>query len=168
MIELQCSNCQKTFHRKSSVIEKANKRKQIFFYCSKSCADIGKGNKELYKWSDNRKDVLSPYRWYVRVSRYRDKQIDITPEYLKVLFEEQNGKCVYSGVSLQLWNYKDKGGNNKIYTASLDRIDSAKGYVKGNVQFVSMATNLFKHTMSHEQTLEFCKIIAENYNKIKT
>lgn len=168
MIELKCDNCGKLFHRKEAALEKSKKRNQQFYYCSKSCADKGKGNSDLYKWADNRKDDLSPYRWYIRVSSYRDKEMNLTPEYLKKLFEIQNGKCVYSGVNLKLWDYKVKGGNDKIYTASLDRIDSSKGYVEGNVQFVSMAVNLLKHTMTHEQTLEFCKIIASNFNKIKT
>jgi len=163
MIELICDNCKKKFKRKAYALEKAKKRNQQFFYCSKPCADKGKGNKELYKWADNRRDKYTPYRWYIRVSSYRDKEMDLTPEYLKDLFEAQNGKCVYTLVDLKLWDYKVKGGNDKIYTASLDRIDSDKGYVKGNVQFVSMAANLFKHTMTHEQTLEFCKIIHKNY-----
>lgn len=163
MIELKCDNCQKVFKRKTAAIEKSKKRNQHFYYCSKSCSDQGKGNKELYKWADNKKDELSPYRWYIRVSKYRDKEMDLSPEYLKSLFESQNRKCVYSNVDLNLWDYKKKGGNDKIYTASLDRIDSSKGYIVGNVQFVSMAVNLFKHTMSHEDTLNFCRIIAKNY-----
>lgn len=168
MIELKCDKCGKLFKRKPSALTKGKKRNQHFYYCSKQCADTGKGNKELYKWADNRKDELSPFRWYIRVSSYRDKEMDLTPEYLKDLFELQGKTCVYSGVTLNLWNYKDRGGNDKIRTASLDRIDSTKGYVKGNVQFVSMAANLFKHTMTHEQTLEFCKIIANHHSKIKT
>ena len=117
----------------------------------------------INKYSYNRLDELSSFRWYVRVSKYRDKELDITPEYLKEVFENQNGMCVYTKVPMKLWNYKTKGGNDKIYTASLDRIDSSKGYIKGNVQFISMAANLFKSTMSHEETIRFCKIIALNY-----
>lgn len=167
MIELRCENCKKLFFRKSYAVEKSLKRNQHYFYCSRECQHKNwKGNPELQKYSGNRLDELSPYKWYIRVSKYRDKIIDLTPEYLKGLFESQSGKCVYTRVPLQLWDYRIKGGNNKIYTASLDRIDSTKDYVKGNVQFISMAANFFKHTMSHEETLEFCKIIANNYNNL--
>ncbi len=163
MIELKCNTCDKLFKRKDFALEKAKRRNQIHFYCCKGCADKGKGNKELYKYAGNKKDNLSPFRWYIRVSSYRDKQMDLTPEYLKEIFLKQGGKCIYSGVTLSLWDHKIKGGNNKIYTASLDRIDSSVGYIKGNVQFISMAANLFKHTMSHEETIEFCTIIANNF-----
>lgn len=54
--------------------------------------------------------------------------------------------------------------NNPIYTASLDRIDSSKGYEIGNIQFISTAINYMKNTMSHEDTLKLCKIIAEKYS----
>lgn len=57
-----------------------------------------------------------------------------------------------------------KNHNNPIYTASLDRIDSSKGYEIGNVQFISTAINYMKNTMSHEDTLKLCKIIAEKYS----
>ena len=51
-----------------------------------------------------------------------------------------------------------------LYTASLDRIDSSKGYEIGNVQFISTAINYMKNTMSHEDTLKLCEIIAEKYS----
>lgn len=41
------------------------------------------------------------------------------------------------------------------YQASLDRIDSSRGYVKGNVEFVCLAVNFAKSTFSKEQMLEF-------------
>lgn len=163
MIELRCDNCNKIFHRKGWALTKAIKRNQHSYFCSRECSRVNSGNKLVKYYSNNRKDNLSSYRWYIRVSSYRNKEMDLTPEYLKEIFENQEGKCVYTKVPLQLWNYKVKGGNNKLYTASLDRIDSSKPYVKGNVQFVSMAANLMKHTMTHEETIEFCKIIACNY-----
>lgn len=39
--------------------------------------------------------------------------------------------------------------------ASLDRIDSTKGYVKGNVQFVCRAINLAKSTFSDADMKNF-------------
>jgi myo-inositol catabolism protein IolC len=49
--------------------------------------------------------------------------------------------------------------------ASLDRVDSTKGYIVGNIQFISAAANMAKNNMTHEQMIEFCKIIADNWNK---
>ena len=46
------------------------------------------------------------------------------------------------------------------YRASLDRIDSSKGYVIGNVQFVSTPINLMKSTMSDLETKQYLKLIS--------
>ena len=166
MIELKCNNCDSLFKRKEFDLKSKIERNQIHFFCSKKCSN-SHVSEILKKQADNKKDELSPYRWYIRTSKYRKKETDLTPEYLKEIFETQNKKCVYTLVDLQLWNYKNKGKSDKIYTASLDRIDSNKGYIKENVQFVSMAANLFKHTMTDLETKEFIKTIIKNH-KIKT
>ena len=44
-------------------------------------------------------------------------------------------------------------------TASLDRIDSCKGYVFGNVQFVSVMANYGKRDFLEEELLRFCKAV---------
>ena len=44
--------------------------------------------------------------------------------------------------------------------ASLDRIDSNKGYIRGNVQFISTPINYMKNTMSDQQTKSFLKRIS--------
>ena len=69
--------------------------------------------------------------------------------------------CPYTGAKLiHPIRMKDEG---LIYMASLDRIDSSIGYMKGNIQFISAAANLAKNNMSHEQMIEFCKIITNNW-----
>ena len=73
----------------------------------------------------------------------------------------QEGKCVYTHIPLTL----HKHGLNLPdirYSASLDRIDSTKGYIKDNVQFISTAINLMKNTLTTEQTKEFLQIIIQN------
>ena len=37
---------------------------------------------------------------------------------------------------------------------SVDRINSSKGYVKDNIQFISIAMNHLKNNMTHEQMIE--------------
>lgn len=53
--------------------------------------------------------------------------------------------------------------NNPIYTASVDRIDSSKGYIPGNIQFVSTCINYMKNTMSDSDIRLMCKYIAEHF-----
>ena len=81
---------------------------------------------------------------------------NLTREDLDKLFESQNRKCVYTKYDLYF-------GNNRIRgTASLDRIDSSKGYVDGNVQWVHKDVNTIKWDLSHDKFLEICKLITEN------
>lgn len=104
--------------------------------------------------------VENPYNSYLRLARRRKKEFNLTQEILEKQWELQNGMCVYSKVKLVHYSYKLK--SDKIYTASVDRIDSSKGYIEGNVQFVSQAINYMKGTMSHEETLLLCDIIRNS------
>ena len=46
---------------------------------------------------------------------------------------------------------------------SIDRIDSAKGYIMNNIQLVCMACNQMKSDLSEHKLYEFCKAIVNNY-----
>lgn len=159
-----CESCGASFEKEAKEINRSIslKRKQ---YCSRKCAGKEKYRNQfdISQYAGNRKDLHSPFREHIRRINSRRKETDITIEYLKEIWESQKGICIYSGIQLVLPKTRNK--ENKIVTASLDRIDSSKGYLKGNVQFISSVINYMKSTLSHEETLELCKIIAENYNK---
>ena len=46
-------------------------------------------------------------------------------------------------------------------TASLDRIDSSKGYVKGNVQWVHKDINKMKTDFEQSIFIKLCKSVAD-------
>lgn len=169
-IELTCKFCEKTFERE---IREYNRNVKLgrSNFCSISCGaklnrnlpDYSKGNYEFIK-NFTKRDDFTPFRYHLRKAKTRDINSDLTLEYLKEVWDSQNGKCVYSGLKLKEWNYK---GGNDMYTASLDRIDSNKGYVKGNVQFVSMNINFLKHTLTNEDMIFICKEIANFWNNLQ-
>jgi hypothetical protein len=74
-------------------------------------------------------------------------EINITKNYIVRLFKKQEGRCALSNEDIIL-------GVN----ASLDRIDSNKGYIKGNVQWVHKDVNLMKGMFSLSRFLEVCKL----------
>lgn len=44
--------------------------------------------------------------------------------------------------------------------ASLDRVDHAVGYLKGNVRFVTFMANVARSNFSDSELLGFCKAVA--------
>ena len=90
--------------------------------------------------------------------RAKDKGLsfEITPEYIWKLFVKQNKQCLLSGKPIELLNKQ---------TASLDRIDSSKGYVVGNVQWLHKAVNRLKWNLEQEEFISWCKLIADTNGK---
>lgn len=104
---------------------------------------------------------ISGIWWNLHVAReFKQKSrnkinIEIDKEYAWKLFEKQDGRCALSGMPLVIHN---RCINN---TASLDRIDSAKGYVDGNVQWVHKDINMMKRTYSQEYFMRLCDAVSK-------
>ena len=81
---------------------------------------------------------------------------DLTSEYLKELWEKQEGRCAISGVIL---THHTDGTGKKEFNASIDRIDSMQGYIPGNVQLVALRVNLLKNTLSTDMLYWWVKTI---------
>ena len=54
----------------------------------------------------------------------------------------------------------DRTNQASSTTASLDRIDSSKGYVIGNVQWVHKDINIMKNKFDNQYFIDMCKKIA--------
>jgi hypothetical protein len=168
-VKLVCEICGKNFEREKRE-HKRNQKIGRKTYCSRSCS--GKGNvinfpngaegdtSKLMKGSQ--KDEFSPFRYHLRKAKSRNKKFNLTLKDLKDVWDKQNGICPYTGIQLVDWDYKAE--SNSLYTASLDRIDSSKGYFRENIQFVSKNINYMKNNLSHQETIDLCKIIS-NYWK---
>ena len=76
-------------------------------------------------------------------AKYRNLQVEVDIEYLDNLWKQQDGKCALSGVDLSTEDIFDNPAWSD--TASLDRIDSTKGYIEGNLQWVHPVVNIMKN-----------------------
>ena len=78
------------------------------------------------------------------------------------LWEQQEGICAITGLKmLEPVGYVASRVPLKVpKTASIDRIDSNKGYTKGNVQWVCVFANLAKNTFKDE-------LIKETFGELK-
>lgn len=163
--EMTCSICGNAYLKDESEANRNIKQGRVS-YCSRSCA--GKAScSHLSKYRnsdqlipDNRGDEYTPFRSHLRRVKRRQGETNLNLIYLKELWEKQKGVCIYSKVELTYPKYNST--NDPIFTASLDRIDSSKGYDKGNVQYVSIAMNHMKNSMTHEQTLKLIALIKDN------
>lgn len=102
--------------------------------------------------------------------RQPDTNIDLT--YLKKVYVKQNGKDPYQNIELAViprYEREELGISWLPYGLSIDRIDSRKGYFRGNVQFVGTLFNKVKQDLSNQALFELAKTILKNrrrYNSI--
>jgi hypothetical protein len=166
-IEVFCGNpkCNKSFMKDGSEVRR-NKKRGADNYCSQSCSSIV-NHKQLhsgnvqYLSGHTKADKYTGLREHLRRAKYRNQEVNITLDDLLEQWTKQDGLCPYTGSKLiHPIRLKDEG---LIYMASLDRIDSKIGYMKGNIQFISAAANLAKNNMTHEHMIEFCKLISNKW-----
>lgn len=99
-----------------------------------------------------------------RQAKTRNLEFNITIEDMWDLFLKQDRKCALSGVDLNF--VRKKKIKQSIYsTASLDRIDSSKGYTKDNVQWIHKDVNIMKNKYDQKDFIKYCKLIAEKHKE---
>lgn len=92
-----------------------------------------------------------------RNSKLKKRNFKITIKQVWRLFLKQNRKCALSGIDLTF-------GKNK--TASLDRIDSNKGYIISNVQWIHKDINFMKMDCEEEKFIKLCCCVAKWRNNV--
>lgn len=126
--------------------------------CGCSKARYEKTTGEKNKGFKGYKEIRSHFwRGYQAGAKERGIEFSITMEYAWSLFEKQERKCALSGVPLVF----GVNAKNSLTTASIDRIESSKGYVEGNVQWVHKRINVMKHTSSVEDFVMWCRRVVE-------
>lgn len=88
-----------------------------------------------------------------RGAKERNLEFNLDIEKMWKLFQQQDGKCALSGLDIKL------SRNGKQQTASLDRVDSNKGYYEGNVQWVHVDINKMKNNFPEEKLFFLCEQI---------
>ena len=170
-VELTCSVCGKKFERRAAEHKRNLKfgRKTL---CGRKChglsnvSNLPAHTPESASHLDpaNRRDSLSPFRWHFRNIKRRGKDFNLLVEDLKDQWDRQGGICPYTG-----WALKNMSTTNYSHQlpltpdrASLDRIDSTRGYIKGNIQFVSVMAQYAKHKFGEQQLFDFCKQVVKH------
>ena len=168
---VECATCGKQFERAKKEVTRSKKVGRVT-YCSRSCSgranqhSLGKhhghGRPNLLI-AGNRRTAQTPFKWFMRVvnQRRHKKQVDIDIDYIMELWNNQKGICPFTGWKLELpKNSSVFADGDRMRRASLDRIDSNKGYVKGNVRFISVMANNCKNNFTDKEVRLFCEAVS--------
>lgn len=130
----------------------------------KQCRTVpnGKNNK---LWRGVGQVSASVFYRLKREASIRGIEFTVDISYIANILELQNNRCALSNrpISFGIKNRKDYYLNT---TASLDRIDSSKGYVVGNVQWLHKDINLAKRDLSDEQFIKLCEDVVKWQNSL--
>lgn len=173
-IDLTCAYCGAAVQKPLNEYKRQIKSGSTRFFCNLSCATFTRNKENPPKGNIsnliNKIDEYSQFKSYVQRAKFRSKNkynYDITVEYLKKLWEEQKGICPFTKWDLILPKNSNIGFEASLpENASLDRIDNSKGYIEGNVRFISYMANLARQSFSDEQLIEFCKAVSDEKNNV--
>jgi len=137
---------------------------------SPSKTEISNWNRRQEDFLDVR-EILSFLAGNLRRAENRGKesqQIEVDLDYVYNVGASQDFFCALTGDKLEF----TRGGQMWLgkwcnpMSCTIDRIDSNKGYIKGNIQLITWEANCLKQHMGNDLFIEFCKKVAR-YNKFR-
>lgn len=105
-----------------------------------------------YTPEDLHKEICAKAKRNAKVKKI---EFDLTPEDIEI-----PEYCPYFKYKLS-FNKKD---SKQPYYYSIDRIDSSKGYIKGNIQIISKFANTMKSNATKDELMTFAKSVLEMNN----
>ena len=134
--KLWCGKCQ-TIKEKSEFNIRADGTKRSCRECERNYnkANYSKNKECTKKWY---KQNPEKRLFFSAKKRAEDSELDFNIDLSDIIIPDF---CPVLGIKLD----KYRQNNNKNYSPSLDRIDSNKGYIKGNVQVISWRANWLKN-----------------------
>lgn len=114
--------------------------------------------------TEKQKYNVIPHKMFSKLKRdafNRKILFDISYDELVKQYLSQLGRCALSGIELTLGSYL----RSSEWNASVDRIDSSKGYVKDNIQFVSKDINIAKNKKTDSEFITLCEAVVNHSRK---
>lgn len=96
----------------------------------------------------------------------RNISVDVTADELWQLFLSQGRKCALTGLEINFGKHVHKKETKmQSKTASLDRIDSEKGYTLDNLQWVHKHVNIMKNRYDNTYFKQICEMVTKHANR---
>ena len=166
-VVLICSYCGCSFLREKREHRRSQKLKRNNFCCQSHQISfrnkISPNINTKHLRIGSSKDEYSPFRVIMSSIKRRHPETDITIEYLREVLDKQGGICPFTGKKMvaKEWLSKEDGwGKTVPFQISIDRIDCSKGYVQGNVRFVSLIANYARSNWNDEMVIQFCRDVV--------
>lgn len=118
-----------------------------------NCAHPKKGYKDI-------PNIL--WKSIINGAKQRGLEFKITIEDAYKLYIKQNKRCSLTNLELNMAKNQAEHLMYKTTTASLDRIDSSKGYIKNNIQWIHKDVNLMKYKFNQDYFIKICSLIYKN------
>jgi hypothetical protein len=132
-----------------------NNLRKVRRHSCKKCLGIGETNAQWTGYGE-----ISGKKWYKiqtgATKGYTQKEFTITIQEAWDLFVKQGRKCALTGLPLEF----PSQGSLSNGSASLDRINSLKGYITGNIQWVYKTINTMKWDDNEDDFIMFCHLVA--------
>jgi len=130
----------------------------------------GRSTQCRHCWGTGHKHKLNARVWgrILRNAKLRGIAVELgavkeAKEFLYgLLYTQQSNKCALSGLPISISNTVKGDMNRGETTASLDRINSTKGYSRDNVQWVHKTVNKMKMDLDESEFIGMCKAIASH------
>jgi hypothetical protein len=140
-----CNTCNKYFDTKTNKSSNVNKCKQC------KSMENDENLEKIFKHKIRNCILISEKRSGNRAN------MNLEIEYLRQLYEEQNGRCYISNVKMSLQAHSD-------FKMSIERIDETEGYVKGNVKLICLEFQNGQRQWTPTKFQDFCN----NYYSFQT
>ena len=100
---------------------------------------------------------LSWLKKFETSAKLRGLDWEINADVVADLYEAQNAKCALTGWDISF----PETGHPQMSSASIDRIDSAFGYLPENIQLVDKRVNMMKQQYSQDEFISVCLAVAD-------
>lgn len=187
-VEIKCDHCGEMFSKRKSEFNRCQKRGLKRHFCSAKCCghavidNLPPPSADRAKHLDpaNQLDEYTIVRYHYRNAKKHTKQrktpraFAVTLSDLKYIWEKQEGRCALTGWEMipryhsKALKGLEKNGKMHPRQASLDRIDSTRGYEPDNVRFVCYMANCAKSIFSDIDVIEFCEAVNNKWKKVPT
>jgi hypothetical protein len=117
--------------------------------------------KNFPTWKSSSHDMLRRIKDRAKVMGW---DFDLDLEYIDRLLMQQKYTCALSGLPIELAPTIKEQRKFCLTTASIDRIDCQKGYIKGNVQWVHKDVNMMKGKLDDSEFIEWCCLVAKHHS----